>query len=197
MPTDVGIALVGVGMVAPVIVDAVGRLGERAGLRGVAASSPASAEAFLERSRTAEASFAGNGWDVVLQTVTEAQLAQQAGDLAGAAELYDSLERSVCTACGLFWKGFLLETAGDRAGAIAAWERYLSRGWHVRHILNADGLGSVLESLGRMHDEVGNPEQAAIYYAQFVELWQDADPELQPRVAAAQARLEDIVRERG
>ncbi len=51
MPTEVGIALVGVGMVAPVIADAVGRLGERAVLRGVAASSPTSAEAFLERHR--------------------------------------------------------------------------------------------------------------------------------------------------
>ena len=155
------------------------------------------AEAFLERHRTAGASFAGSGWDIVLRTVAEARLAQQAGDVAGAAQLYDSLERSVCTECGLFWKGFLLEANGDRPGAIAAWERYLSRGWHVRHVLDADGLGSVLESLGRMHDEEGNPEQAAIYYAQFVDLWQDADPELQPRVAAAQARLEEIVRERG
>ena len=155
------------------------------------------AEAFLERHRTAGASFAGSGWDIVLRTVAEARLAQQAGDVAGAAQLYDSLERSVCTECGLFWKGFLLEANGDRPGAIAAWERYLSRGWHVRHVLDADGLGSVLESLGRMHDEEGNPEQAASYYAQFVDLWQDADPELQPRVAAAQARLEEIVRERG
>jgi hypothetical protein len=31
----------------------------------------------------------------------------------------------------------------------------------------------------------------------FVELWANADEELQPRVQAAQARLEEIVRERG
>jgi hypothetical protein len=30
-----------------------------------------------------------------------------------------------------------------------------------------------------------------------VDLWSGADPELQPRVQAAQARLEEIVRERG
>lgn len=155
------------------------------------------AQAFLDRHRTAEASFAGSGWEVVLEAVAEAQLAQQSGDVAGALELYDSLDRGVCPECGLFWKGFLLEQAGDPAGAITAWEGYLSRGWHIRHILDADGLGSVLESLGRMHDEEGNQEQAAIYYAQFVELWQDADPELQPRVATAQARLEEIIRERG
>ena len=155
------------------------------------------AEAFLDRHRTAEASFVGSGWDEALQTVAQAQLAQQTGDVTAAVDLYDSLERSVCPECGSFWKGFLLEAEGDRPGAIAAWEAYLSRGWHIRHLLDAFGLGSVLESLGRMHEAEGDLEQAAIYYAQFVELWQDADPELQPRVAAAQARLEEIVRERG
>jgi tetratricopeptide (TPR) repeat protein len=155
------------------------------------------AEAFLERHRAAEASFAGNGWEVVLEKIARALLAEQAGDAATALDLYDSLERSNCPECGLFHKGFLLEAEGDRAGAIAAWETYLSQGWHVRHVLDAFGLGSVYESLGRMHDEEGDPEKAAIYYAQFVELWEDAEPELQPRVRAAQTRLEEIVRERG
>ena len=155
------------------------------------------AEAYLERDRLADASFAGNGWDVAIAAVSEAQLAQQAGDIEGALELLDSLEHGICPECGFFWKGFLLEDEGDRPGAIAAWEAYLSQGWHVRHILDANGLGSVYESLGRMYDEEGDPEQAAIHYAQFVELWNEADPELQPRVRAAQDRLETIVRERG
>jgi tetratricopeptide (TPR) repeat protein len=155
------------------------------------------AEAYLNRYRTAESSFAGNGWEVTLETVARAQLAEQAGDAAAALELYDSLERSNCPECGPFYKGFLLEAEGDRTGAIAAWEKYVSKGWHIRHILDPMGLGTVLESLGRMHEAEGDPEQAAIYYAQFVELWADADPELQPRVKAAQTRLEQIVRERG
>jgi hypothetical protein len=36
-----------------------------------------------------------------------------------------------------------------------------------------------------------------LYYARFVELWDDADDELQPRVQAAQARLDEILRQRG
>jgi len=155
------------------------------------------AEELLERYRTAGISLAGQGWEVVLEALAEAQLAQQAGDVEAALELYDSLERSVCPECGLFWSGFLLEREGDRPGAIAAWEAYLSRGAHIRHLLNAFGLGTVYESLGRMYDEEGDAEQAAIYYARFVELWEDADPDLQPRVRAAQDRLETIVRERG
>ena len=35
------------------------------------------------------------------------------------------------------------------------------------------------------------------HYASFVELWATADEELQPRVRAAQARLEEILREIG
>ena len=155
------------------------------------------AEAFLERHRSATASFAGQGYDVVLRTIAEAKLAEQAGDVERALELYDSLERTVCPECGLFWKGFFLEESGDRAGAIETWEQYLSQAWHVRHILDPFALGSIQEALGEMYDAEGDLEQAAIYYAQFVELWEEADPELQPRVRAAQARLEQIVKERG
>ncbi|MBT8477902.1 MAG: hypothetical protein KJO06_03220, partial [Gemmatimonadetes bacterium] len=53
------------------------------------------------------------------------------------------------------------------------------------------------ERLGQLYDEKGDLENAALHYAQFVELWGDADPILQPRVDAARTRLQEIVRERG
>ncbi len=58
-------------------------------------------------------------------------------------------------------------------------------------------LGPALERLAQLYDERGDPDSAANYYARFVELWSEADPDLQPRVQAAQARLEQIVTERG
>ena len=51
--------------------------------------------------------------------------------------------------------------------------------------------------LKELAEERGDWEKAAEYYARFVELWVDADPELQPRVQAAQQRLEEILAERG
>jgi tetratricopeptide (TPR) repeat protein len=42
--------------------------------------------------------------------------------------------------------------------------------------------GEILQSLGR-------PEEAAREYARFIELWSDADPELQPMVRDARAAL--------
>ena len=58
-------------------------------------------------------------------------------------------------------------------------------------------LGPSLERLAELYDERGNLDDAALYYARFVELWAEADEELQPRVRAAQVRLEVILRERG
>ena len=58
-------------------------------------------------------------------------------------------------------------------------------------------LAASLEDLGQLYDEKGDLQNAVLYYAQFVELWADADEELQPRVRVAQARLEEILREIG
>jgi len=89
------------------------------------------------------------------------------------------------------------EKLGQFDKAIAFYERYVGRPWWVRTIVDAWTLGSVLERLGQLHDEQGELESAAVYYAQFVDLWSEADPEVQPRVEAAQTRLQEIVRERG
>ena len=51
--------------------------------------------------------------------------------------------------------------------------------------------------MAQLYDAQGDLESAALHYAQFVDMWEDADPVLQPRVEAARARLQEIVRERG
>ena len=50
---------------------------------------------------------------------------------------------------------------------------------------------------GQLYDEAGDRQKAVEYYAKFVELWRDADPELQPRVEAAQRRIDEIFAETG
>lgn len=48
--------------------------------------------------------------------------------------------------------------------------------------------------LGRaeIYDRLGEPTRAAEHYARFIELWRDADPELQPLVNHARERLERL-----
>ena len=52
-------------------------------------------------------------------------------------------------------------------------------------------------ALARLRDEAGDTEEAAAYYARVIQFWEDADPELQPQVQEARDRLQEIVRERG
>jgi tetratricopeptide (TPR) repeat protein len=49
--------------------------------------------------------------------------------------------------------------------------------------------------LGELYEAKGNTEKALEYYNQFVELWQDADPELQPIVRDVRQRMARLVGE--
>ena len=49
--------------------------------------------------------------------------------------------------------------------------------------------------LGALYEDLGNREQAVDYYNRFIDLWKDADPELQPRVEAVKQRLARLVSE--
>jgi hypothetical protein len=91
----------------------------------------------------------------------------------------------------------LLDEAGRADSAVAYYERYLVEPWNYRIWNDASWLAPTHERLGQLYDERGDLESAALHFARFVELWEGADPELQPRVQAARARLEAILRERG
>ena len=84
------------------------------------------------------------------------------------------------------------EAAGDRSAAIAEYERFLADRGGNRAFADATQRAPAFESLGRLYDEEGDPAAAASYYAMFVDLWADADEELQPRVRAARARLAEL-----
>ncbi len=48
---------------------------------------------------------------------------------------------------------------------------------------------AIHERLGQLYEAKGNPDRAAEHYRRFIELWKNADPEFQPRVADARRRL--------
>ena len=100
---------------------------------------------------------------------------------------------------GVSWD---LARAFDRAGmadsAIARYELALE---HTDEVVELDAQPRQAPvtyiRLAELYDERGDFEQAAGYYARFIDLWEDADPEFQPKVESARARLKEIVRERG
>jgi len=55
--------------------------------------------------------------------------------------------------------------------------------------VHAEFLAGSHKRLGELYDSKGETEKAIEHYAKFVELWKDAEPELQPKVAAVRNRL--------
>ncbi len=119
------------------------------------------------------------------------------GDEAEAIRHFREAVQPDCQPCAMPGIAAAFEAAGQPDSAIAYYEQYLARPYLFRILTDARHLGPGVERLGQLYDERGDLESAAKYYAMFTELWAEADPELQPRVRAAQARLEQILRERG
>ena len=58
-------------------------------------------------------------------------------------------------------------------------------------------LGTTLYELGELYESAGDVKHALEYYGRFIDLWKNADPELQPRVASARARMAQLNRAKG
>jgi tetratricopeptide (TPR) repeat protein len=131
--------------------------------------------------------------------VAHASLMRAEGDPHAAADSATVwLRSSACGRCLLPTLGRALEAAGRADSAIVVYERYIEEPSAQRTaLLDWWYLGPVLERVAQLHDQRGDAQRAARFYARFVELWQNADPELQPRVGAARARLEQLTRTRG
>jgi tetratricopeptide (TPR) repeat protein len=76
--------------------------------------------------------------------------------------------------------------------AIALYEQFLKTPYYARYSWDPYWLPVVYERLAQLWEELGDPENAAKYYTKFVELWTDADPELQPRVQEARRAIERL-----
>nr|MBA2439605.1 protein kinase [Thermoleophilaceae bacterium] len=106
--------------------------------------------------------------------------------------------RGPCEACLLPFRGRAHELGGNTDSAIVSYERFLSVPNMDRAIIPVSGtfeisdalhLAPALRRLGELYEEKGNRDRAAHYYGRFVELWKDADPDLQVQVADVKRRL--------
>ena len=129
------------------------------------------------------------------EAAMKAQLAQVASRYDEAIDHWMRLRELEpgCDDCG--FEG--IARAHDAAGRYDEAIEWYRRDLEVARWGRPPNRPMIFERLGQLYDETGDLENAAVYFARFVELWAEADLELQPRVRAAQARLEEIVRERG
>jgi tetratricopeptide (TPR) repeat protein len=102
-----------------------------------------------------------------------------------------------CTTCTLYPLAVAYESAGAPDSAVATYQRRITRPDPFRLFGDQGTVALSHERLGQIYEERGDWEKAAEHYARFVDLWKDADPELQPRVEAAQRRIDLLFAERG
>jgi hypothetical protein len=62
---------------------------------------------------------------------------------------------------------------------------------------DAFSLAPSYKRLGELYEARGDRKRAADYYGKFVDLWKDADPELQPAVTEIRQRLARLAQEPG
>jgi tetratricopeptide (TPR) repeat protein len=84
------------------------------------------------------------------------------------------------------------DAAGMADSAVVIYEQYLELDELNRSQEDNVNLFRVLRRLGELHDQQGNTERAIEYYNRFVELWQNAEPALQPQVEEIRNRLAEL-----
>jgi len=89
------------------------------------------------------------------------------------------------------------DAAGNADSARVYYRRFLEQPHWLSVIPYSTYLAGTLERSAALEYDAGNLREAAARLAELVALWAGADEELQPRVQAAQARLQQILEEIG
>ena len=88
--------------------------------------------------------------------------------------------------------GLVFDAASQPDSAIAQYEKYIRTidlYNFFEEYLDPVSLPAIHERLGQLYEAKGQADKAAEHYRAFIDLWKNADPELQPRVAEARRRL--------
>ena len=134
---------------------------------------------------------------------TELQYLRTLGSLAVAEGRYQDAIRLVresdqgdCLICALPQLARAHDLAQDPDSAIAIYERYVGTLSPDRPAIDPLELPPALKRLGEPYDQRGDRAKAIHYYSKFLELWKNADPELQPVVRDVRVRLARLVGEK-
>ncbi len=104
---------------------------------------------------------------------------------------FDGQPADECAPCLAFNLGRVFDAARMPDSAAFYFERYLATPFAFKVAPDMDPvrLPAIHERLGQIYESLGQTDKAIENYRAFIELWKNADPELQPRVADARKRL--------
>ncbi len=115
----------------------------------------------------------------------------------GVLQLQAAVTAASCERCLLPDLARAWEAADQPDSAIAAYEKYLATPMEDQLDVDAFFLAFAHQRLGELYAQRGDREKAALHLQKFIELWKNADPELQPQVIEAKRRLAEMVGEGG
>src|SRR4029077_1610353 len=98
-------------------------------------------------------------------------------------------ESGGCGVCGLPQLAEVYDRQGQADSARALYERYVETPGLLRWRIDPAELAASYKRLGELYEARNDRKRAAGYYGKFVDLWKDADAELQPGVREVRARL--------
>ena len=111
---------------------------------------------------------------------------------------YDGKPSGECAPCIHFPLARAFDAAGQADSAIAEYEAYIAAPYWLK-LYGSGGieigwgdamvLAGIHKRLGELYEAKGDREKAASHYAAFIQLWKNADPDLQPQVDDVRRRL--------
>ncbi len=107
-------------------------------------------------------------------------------------------EDGACVTCGLYEAATMYDRLGKSDSAQALLEQAVNQPSVMgRLFVESYALAPAYKRLGELYEAKGERKRAAEYYGRFVELWKQADPELQPTVREVRGRLARLAQEPG
>jgi tetratricopeptide (TPR) repeat protein len=106
-------------------------------------------------------------------------------------------ELAVCAMCGQFQLGQAFDQMGVPDSARAAYDRAVNSPHLFRVMGDAFALAASYKRLGELNEARRDRKAAADYYGKLLDLWKDADAELQPAVTEIRQRLAALAQEPG
>jgi tetratricopeptide (TPR) repeat protein len=109
---------------------------------------------------------------------------------------YRAADEGTCEVCAYPNIARAYDLAGQVDSAIAFLDRYVTKRMDPvdQVIEDARSLAGSHKRLAELYDAKGNREKAMSHYSKFIDLWKNADADLQPHVSKARERLAQLQR---
>jgi tetratricopeptide (TPR) repeat protein len=131
-------------------------------------------------------------------TAAQGELALAEGDARTALRLFRLADVGRCESCAATRLARAFDKLGQSDSVIASYERAIAH--PVSGELSRESFDEIVRAyrrLGELYEAKGDTKRAIQRYSDFVELWRNADPSLQPLVKDVRERIARLQRKTG